>query len=119
MTRAWTRSCAACCVSKGLIFLILCNAKLQDRAVFAMWSLKVSWSSKITPRFLTEFDGVIVDESIWMVKSCCRVGVAGKTRSSVFARLSCRWCSFIHAEMSTRQPEMRGATVGSSGRNES
>ncbi len=57
---------------------------------FAMWSLNVSWSSKITPRFLTELDGVIVDEFIWMVKSCCRVGVAEKTRSSVFARLICR-----------------------------
>ncbi len=47
-----------------------------------MCSLKVSWSSKITPRFLTEVDGVIVDEPNWIVKSCCRFGVAGKTRSS-------------------------------------
>ncbi len=85
---------------------MLCSANLQDRAVFAMCSLKVSWSSKITPRFLTEADGVIVDEPNWIVKSCCRVGVAGKTRSSVFARLSCRWFSFIHAEMSARQPEI-------------
>ncbi len=107
MTRAWTRSCAACSVRKGLIFLMLCSANLQDRAVFAMCSLKVSWSSKITPRFLAEADGVIVDEPNWIVKSCCRVGVAGKTRSSVFARLSCRWFSFIHAEMSARQPEIR------------
>ncbi len=37
---------------------MLCSANLQDRAVFAMCSLKVSWSSKITPRFLTEADGV-------------------------------------------------------------
>ncbi len=77
-------------VRKGLIFLMLCNANLKDRAVFAIGSLKVSWSSKITPRFLTEIDGVIVKELSWMVKSCCRDGVAGKTRSSVFARLSCR-----------------------------
>ncbi len=117
MTRAWIRSCAACSVRKGLIFLMLCNANLQDRAVFVMWSLKVSWSSKITPRFLTELDGVIIDESNWMVKSCCRVGVAGKTRSLVFARLSCRWCSFIHAKMFSRQPEIRAATIGSSGWN--
>ncbi len=41
---------------------MLCSANLQDRAVFAMWSLKVSWSLKITPRFLTELDGVIVEE---------------------------------------------------------
>ncbi len=115
MTRAWTRSCAACSVRKGLIFLMLCSATLQDRAVFAMCSLKVSWLSKITRRFLTEVDGVIVDEPNWIMKSCCRVGVAGKTRSSVFARLSCRWCSFIHAEMSARQPEMRATIVGSSG----
>ncbi len=32
-------------------------------------------------RFLTELDGVIVEEPSWMVKSCCRVWVAGKTRS--------------------------------------
>ncbi len=118
MTRAWTRSCAACSVRKGLIFLMLWSANLQDRAVFAMCSLKVSWSSKITPRFLTEADGVIVYEPNWIVKSCCRIGVAGKTRSSVFTRLSCRWCSFIHAEMSAKQPEICAATVGSSGRNE-
>ncbi len=44
---------------------MLCSANLQDRAVFAIWSLKVNWSSKITTIFLTELDGVIVDESIW------------------------------------------------------
>ncbi len=97
---------------------MLCNANLQDRAVFAMCSLKVSWSSKTTPKFLTELDGVVVEDLCWMVKSYCRVGVAGKTKSSVFDRLSCRCYSFIHAEMSTRQPEIRAATVGSSGQNE-
>ncbi len=40
MTRAWTRSCVACSVRKGLIFLMLCSANLQDRAVFAMCSWK-------------------------------------------------------------------------------
>ncbi len=84
MTRAWTRSCAAWSVRKGHIFLMLCSANMEDRPVFAMCSLKVSWSSKITPRFLTEADGVIVDEPNWIVKSCCRVGVARKTRSLVF-----------------------------------
>lgn len=38
-------SCAACSVT---ILLMLCNATLHDRAVFAMWSWKVSWSSKIS-----------------------------------------------------------------------
>ncbi len=76
--RAWTRSHAACSVRKGLIFLMLCSTNLQDRAVFTMCTLKVCWSSKITPRFLTEVDEVIVYEPNWIVKSCCRVGVAGK-----------------------------------------
>ncbi len=105
LERAWSFWCCA-----------MQTCKIEQ--FFAMWSLKVSWLSKITPRFLTEVDGVIVDEPNWMVKSCCRVGVAGKIRSSVFARLSCGWCSFIHAEMSARQPEIHAATVGSSGWNE-
>ncbi len=58
MTRAWKISCAACSVRKGLIFLRMCSANVQDRSVFAMCSLKVSWSSKITPRFMIEVDGV-------------------------------------------------------------
>ncbi len=79
-----------------------------------MCSLKVSWSSKITPRFLTEVDGVIIDVPNWIEKLCCRVRVAGTTRSSVFAMLCCRWCSFIHAEMSARQPEIRLPEINSS-----
>ncbi len=113
MTRAWTRSCAGMLCQKGPDLSDVVNCKPADRALFGMCSLKVSWSSKITPRFLAEADGVIVDEPNGIVKSCCRVVVAGRTRSSVFARLSCRWCSFIHAEMSAKQPEIRAATVGS------
>ncbi len=37
MTRAWTRSCAACSVRKGQIFLMLCSANLQDRAVCILY----------------------------------------------------------------------------------
>ncbi len=44
----------------------------------------------------------MVDEPNLMVKLCYRVGVAGNTVSSVFGRLSCRWCSYIH-EMFARQ----------------
>ncbi len=40
-----------------------------------MRSLKVSWSSKITPTFLTKVDEVIVKEPSWMVKSSTRAGV--------------------------------------------
>ncbi len=34
---------------------------------------------------------IIFDEPSRMMKSCCRVGVAGKMRSSIFARLNSRW----------------------------
>ncbi len=53
--------CSMLC-QKGPDLLMLCSANLQDRAVFAMCSLKVSWSSKISPRCLTELDGIIVVE---------------------------------------------------------
>ncbi len=52
---------------KGLIFLILYNANLQDRAVLVMWSVKFSLSSITTPRFLV-FEGAMVDEPNWKVK---------------------------------------------------
>ncbi len=40
--RAWTMSCAACSDRKNLIFLTLYKANLQDRAVVAMWSVKLN-----------------------------------------------------------------------------
>ncbi len=40
--RAWTRSYAACSDRKGLIFLMLYKANLQDRAVVAIWSVKLN-----------------------------------------------------------------------------
>jgi len=51
MTKAWMRSYS---VRKDLDFLMLCSANLHDCAVFALWSLRVRWSSKITTRFLTQ-----------------------------------------------------------------
>ncbi len=65
--------------------LISCDTCTKDKGIGV-----TSWSSKISPRCLTELDGIIVEEPNWMVKSYCRLGVAGKTRSSVFSRLSCR-----------------------------
>jgi len=64
-------------VRKGLIFLMLYNANLHDHALVAMWSLKVSYSSKITPIFLAKFYGIIVAEPCWMVKLCYTDEVAG------------------------------------------
>ncbi len=66
-------------------------------------SLNVSWSSRITPSFLSKLNGIIVDEPSW---TGAVLMVAEKMRSSIFARLSCRWCSLIHAEMSTSQAEI-------------
>jgi len=46
-------------------------------------------SLMVTLRFLTDLDGVIEDESGWIVKSCCRDGLAGRMRSSISAWLRC------------------------------
>ncbi len=64
-------SFAACSVRKGLN----CLMWLHDVVGVVM---KVSWTSMITPRFLAELDGIIVDEPRWVVKFCCTVRVAGK-----------------------------------------
>ncbi len=37
MRRAGTRSCVACSVRKGPIFLMFCSANLHDHAVFVNW----------------------------------------------------------------------------------
>ncbi len=67
-----------------------------------MWSEKVSWSTIITPRFLAVFEGVLVDVPNWKVKMWWNDGFDGTTSSSVLARLSWRWWSFIQQEMSVR-----------------
>ncbi len=52
---------------KGLIFLILYNANLQDRAVLVMWSEKFSLSS------ITSVAGVLYERHIkHMPKSYCQ-----------------------------------------------
>ncbi len=73
---------------RPLIFLILYNANLQDRAVLVMWSEKFSWSSITTPRFLAVFEGVMVDVHYWKVKLWWNNGFAETASSSVLARLS-------------------------------
>ncbi len=98
---------------------MLNKANLQDRAFLATWSEKVSWSSIITPIFLAVFEGVMVDVPNWMVKLWWNNGFDGTTSSSVLARLSWRWWSFIQQEMSVRQAEMWAAIVRSSGWNSS
>ncbi len=61
-SQVWTEQeleqwvCEACSERKGLIFLMLNKANLQDRTVLVIWSEKFSWSSIITPRFLVARD---------------------------------------------------------------
>ncbi len=117
-TRAWTRSCATCSDRKGLIFLMLYKANLQDWAFVAIFSVKLNWSSITTPRFLVVLEGVMVEEPTCIEKLRWSDGLAETMNSSVLARLSWRWWSFIQLEMSLRQAAMRAAFVGSSGWNE-
>ncbi len=55
-----------------------------------MCSLKVSWSSKITPRFLTEVDGVIIDVPTESRSHAVESEWQGRQEAQSFARLSCR-----------------------------
>ncbi len=100
---------------KGLIFVMLNKANLQDWAVLTMWLEKVSWLSIITPRFLAVFERVMAGVLNWMVKLWWNDGFAGTTNSYVMAKLSWRWWSFIQQEMSVRHAEMWAAIVRSSG----
>ena len=52
------------------------------------WSVKVSWSSIMTPRFLAVLDGTRDKESILMLMLWWMACLAGKTISSVLARFS-------------------------------
>src|SRR4029434_4935126 len=52
------------CVRYGLILRMLNSAKRQDLETEAMWSVKVSWSSIMTQRFLAVLDGTRDKESV-------------------------------------------------------
>ncbi len=91
---------------------MLYKANLQDRAVVAIWSVKLNWSSITTPRFLAVLEGVMVDEPSCIEKLWWSDELAENTSSSVLARLSWRWWSIIQLEMSLRQAAMRAVTVG-------
>ncbi len=82
------------------------------------WHLRLVLWSSVTygPWRSAGHQRIFVDEPIgWWNHAGV---VVGKTRSSVFARFNCSWCSFIHAEMFVRQPEIHAATIGLSGWNE-
>src|SRR4029434_8320912 len=114
-TKVCTSSWVAYWVRYGLILRMLNGAKRQDLETEAMWFVKVSWSSIMTPRFLAVLDGTRDKESILMLMLWWMACLAGKPISSVLARFRSRcWC-FIHVDISARQSEIRAETVVSSG----
>lgn len=94
---------------------MLYRMNLQVRAVVEMWSVKVKLSSRITQRFLDVLIGLSVVEPSYTVRLWLIEVQAGMTRSSVFAKLSLRWCSLIQSKMSDRPADIRVETEGSSG----
>src|SRR4029434_804034 len=62
--RELTSSWVAYWVRYGLILRMLYSAKRHDLETEAMWAVKVSWSSIMTPRFLAVLDGTRDKESI-------------------------------------------------------
>src|SRR4029434_1268995 len=88
LTRVCTSSWVAYWVRYGLILRMLNSAKRHDLETDAMWSVKVSWSSIMTQRFLAVFERTRDKESILILMLWWRTCFAGKTISSVFARFS-------------------------------
>src|SRR4029434_10619669 len=87
-TKVCTSSLVAYWVRYGLIFRMLYSAKRHDLETEAMWAVKVSWSSIMTPRFLAVLDGTRDKESILIFMLWWMTCLAGKTISSVLARFS-------------------------------
>src|SRR4029434_5626069 len=89
LTKVCTSSWVAYWLRYGLILQMLNSAKRHDRETEAMWSVNVSWSSIMTPRFLAVLEGTRDKESILISMLRCMACLAGKTISSVLARFSC------------------------------
>ena len=90
---------------------MLYRRNLQDRDVAATCSLKSSWSSRTTPRFLAEWEKVTVVPSTVTEHSCRRESLWGMNSSTVLLMLSFRWCLAIHYEMSAWHFTVIEATV--------
>src|SRR4029434_9211033 len=71
-----------------LILRTLYSAKQHDLETEAMWAVKVSWSSIMTPRFLAVLDGTRDKESILILMLWWMTCLAGKTISSVLSGFS-------------------------------
>src|SRR4029434_2839155 len=67
LTKVCTSSWVAYWVRYGLILRMLYSAKRHDLETEAMWAVKVSWSSIMTPRFLAVLYGTRDKESILML----------------------------------------------------
>jgi len=116
--KGWTKSCVARSNRKGLIIQMFSKANLQVRAILPMLSVKCSWLSITTVRFLAVLKWIMYDEPSCMEKLWESVGLAEIRSSSVFSRISWRWWSFIQSQMFVRQADMREAAIGSSVWNE-
>src|SRR4029434_10280150 len=57
LTKVCTSSWVTHWIRYGLILQMLYSTKRHDRETEAMWAVKVSWSSIMTPRFLAVLDG--------------------------------------------------------------
>ncbi len=77
---------SACSDRKSLIFLMLYKENLQDRAVVAMLSVMLDWSSITTLRFLAVQEWVMVDKPSCIENLWWSEGLPETTSSSVLAK---------------------------------
>src|SRR4029434_2256887 len=79
ITKVCTSSWVAYWGRYGLILRMLYSAKRHDLETEAMWAVKVSWSSIMTPRFLAVLDGTRDKESVLILMLWWMTCLAGKT----------------------------------------
>src|SRR4029434_6021714 len=90
-TKVCTSSWVAYWVRYGLILRMLYSAKRHNRETEAMWSVKVSWSSIKTQRFLAVLEGTSDKASIMILMLWWMACLARKT-SFVLANAEERMC---------------------------
>ena len=91
---------------------MLNSAQREDRATEATCWEKVNWSSITTPKFLTTWEGTWVIKS-WFWQRCWAVWFVWPRKPALLflERLSWKWCSLIHVDMSARQSEIHKSKI--------
>jgi hypothetical protein len=80
---------------------------LQERVTAFIFTENDRVLSKVTPRFIAQWEGGIVGFATVMERSLSRQAFSGRKSSSVLSRLSLRWLADIQDEISASHAEIK------------